>query len=125
MKPLNFFSHPLTQLISFAIILVGNANFGGPFGYFVFFAAWHGYGYAITGMIGVAVTIASMLLRGKRGINVQTTGLALMCVSFIWFVIGNTNRDGMRDILPFITLLLFVGVCAGVVTKAIEIHRRV
>lgn len=122
---LKFFSHPLMQLFSFCIILVGNANFSGPFGYFVFFATSQGYGYALTGMIGVFATIISVFLKNKSAINVQLTGLIFMCSSFIWFVAGNTSRSEMRDTLPFISLLLFVGVCSAVVTKAIEVHRRV
>ncbi|MES2331162.1 MAG: hypothetical protein V4539_16275 [Bacteroidota bacterium] len=124
MKPLQFFSHPLMQLFSFSIIMVGSSNFGGPFIYFVFFATAQGYGYAVTGMLGIALTIVSTVMRANRSLNVQLSGLGLMCLSFGWFVIGNRARAGMRDVLPFLTILLFVGVCVAVVTKGIEVHRR-
>ena len=114
------FSHPLMQLLSFLIILVGSAYFGGPYGFFLYHAMQLGYIYAIIGCIAVVITLASVFMRGKAMDLMQFIGSILMVLSLLVFFFSSQhfiNMHAFREIIPFLTLLLFVTVTVLVVRK--------
>lgn len=110
------FSHPLLQLVSFSILIVGSAYFGGPYIYFLFHAIQEGYLYAIIGALAFVTTLIAIFYSNKY---VQITGLGLMLLSLAIFFIGGklANTYAFHDIVPFITLALFVAVSATVAVK--------
>lgn len=110
------FSHPLLQLVSFSILIVGSAYFGGPYIYFLFHAIQEGYLYAIVGVLAFVTTLIAIFYSNKY---VQITGLGLMLLSLAIFFIGGklANTYAFHDIIPFITLALFVAVSATISVK--------
>ncbi len=111
------FSHPLMQTLSFCILLVGSSYFGGPYGYFVLFGFLDLQFFAIMGMIGIVVTLISMMVRSR--VYMQAAGLLLMLLSLAVFFFssrGVQSASTMTQVLPLITLALFVSVtvCVGV-----------
>lgn len=58
-------SHPLMQLFSFCIILVGSAYFGGPYIWFLYHAVQEVYAYAVFGWLALAITVASIFFLGR------------------------------------------------------------
>ncbi len=110
------FSHPLMQLISFSILIVGSAYFGGPYIYFLFHAIQEGYLYAIVGVLAFLTTLVAIFYSNRY---IQITGLALMLLSLTIFFIGGklANTYAFRDLVPFVTLALFVAVSATIAVK--------
>jgi len=117
------FSHPLLQLLSFSIILVGSAYFGGPYIWFVYHAVQKVYAYAVIGCMGLAVTLAALFFRGRGEAVLQFIGACLMAVSLLVFFFSSEHFMNMyvyRQVLPLLTLALFVAVMVFVVKKFIQ-----
>jgi hypothetical protein len=119
MKLENIFAHPLLQLVSFSILLVGSAYFGGPYIYFLFHAAQEGYIYGIIGALAIIVTIVAIFYSNRY---VQVAGLALMVLSLMVFFIGGklSNAYTFHQIVPFLTLALFIGVSVAISLKFVR-----
>lgn len=111
MKLLQFLSNPLVQVFSFCIILVGSANFGGPYGLFLYHAGMEWHIYAVIGIISVVVTLISFFLQDRKRYMVQFGGAILMVISLLVFFFGSDNFMNMyafRDAIPLLTLFLFI-----------------
>lgn len=109
---LNILSHPIAQIISFSIILVGSPYFGGPYLYFVVGSFKEGYVYGILGVIGIVVTLISLFMKAKG--YMQVIGLLLMILSLAIFFFSSTWTNAVVTILNvagLATLLLFVAIC--------------
>lgn len=112
--------HPVMQLFSFCIILVGSAYFGGPFIFFLFNAVQEAYVYAIIGWMGLTATLASLFLRGRGMLVMQFIGIVLMVASLLVFFFSAQHFMNMyvyRQVVPLLTLGLFVAVTCVVVRK--------
>ncbi len=115
-------SHPLLQVISFSIILVGSPYFGGPYIFFIYRALLEGYTFAIIGIIAILVTLLSLFLPAKG--YMQLGGLALMIASLAVFFLSSQNfmnTSTLRELIPLLTFLFFVAVAAFVSKKIITL----
>jgi hypothetical protein len=115
-------SHPLLQVISFSIILVGSPYFGGPYIFFIYRALLESYPFAIIGTIAILVTLLSLILPAKG--YIQLGGLLLMIASLVVFFLSSQNfmnASTLREIIPLLTLLFFVVVVAFVSKKTITL----
>lgn len=105
--------HPLMQLFSFCIVLVGSAYFGGPYIWFLYHAVQELYTYAIFGCLAVIITLISALMRGYGRIVTQFIGACLMAVSLLMFFFSSEHFMNMyvyRQVWPLLTLVLFIAV---------------
>jgi hypothetical protein len=62
MKWSNIFTHPITQIFSFCIILISGSYIGGPYIFFLYHAAQEGIAFAITGLLGITLCLASLVI---------------------------------------------------------------
>ncbi|SFQ30694.1 hypothetical protein SAMN05444277_108146 [Parafilimonas terrae] len=125
MKLTQLLSHPIIQIISFCIIIVGSANFGGPYGFFLYHAVQEGYIYAIIGIAGIVVTLVS-LINKKNAITIQFIGVTLMVISLLVFFFSSEhfmNMYAFKDVLPLLTLFLFIAIIALVVIKFLRRYK--
>lgn len=123
MTAIKIFGHPLMQLISFCIILVGSASFGGPYMYFLYHAIQEILAYAIFGWMGIVVTLCALFFIGRGAAVLQFIGLVLMVVSLLVFAFSSEhfmNIYTFRQLVPVLTLGLFVAVSVFVVRKFIK-----
>ncbi len=123
MKLLKILEHPLSQLLSFSIILVGSPYFGGPYIFFVFFSSLEGFLYGILGMIGAIVTFLSIFFKRNLKVFTQFLGLTLMIASLIVDFIQCRCKHGYASadsVLPLFTLLLFISISAIVFWKTLK-----
>lgn len=113
MKILQILSNPLAQIISFCIILVGSANFGGPYGFFLYRAGQEGYLFAIIGIAGIIITLISLFLQERSKLTLQFSGALLMIISLLVFFFSSQhfmNMYAFKDVLPLLTLFLFIAI---------------
>jgi hypothetical protein len=113
-------SHPLLQVISFSIILVGSQYFGGPYIFFIYRALLEGYTFAIIGIISILVTLLSLFLPAKG--YMQLGGLLLMIASLAVFFLSSQNfmnASTLRELIPLLTFLFFIVVVVFVSKKTI------
>jgi hypothetical protein len=106
---MKFLTHPLTQIISFCLVIVGSDHYGAPFIVFLYHAVLELYLYAIVGWLALVVSSVALLsLPRKR--TIQLIGLCLMICSLLIFFIGGkfNNAYSFNDLIPSITLLIFV-----------------
>jgi hypothetical protein len=125
MKLMQLLSHPVIQIISFCIIIVGSANFGGPYGFFLYHAVQEGYVYAIIGIAGIVITIASIIGK-ENAITIQFIGAALMVISLLVFFFSSEhfmNMYAFTDVLPLLTLFLFIAITALIVIKFLRRYK--
>lgn len=111
-------THPVIQILSFSIILVGSPYFGGPFAYFVLGSFKEGYLFGILGVAGMLLTLVSLFLKAKG--YMQMGGLLLMLSSLAIFFFSSTWENATITILNALalsTLLLFVMIAVLVTIK--------
>ena len=116
MKIIQWLANPIIQIISFCIILVGSNDFGGPYGFFIYRASKEGDGFALVGAAGIIITLISLIVSYKIRSVVQFSGLVCMIISLAMFLSDKTTV-AFRDILPLLTLLLFITVMIMVTRK--------
>jgi hypothetical protein len=116
---LKILRHPLMQLFSFCIVLVGSPSFGGPYILFLYHGVQEVLAYAIFGWMGIALTCSSLMVSGRGMAVLQFIGLCVMLVSLVVFVFSGEHFMNIwvwRQIVPLLTLGLF-GVVAGIVVR--------
>lgn len=116
-------SHPLMQLFSFCVILVGSAYFGGPYIWFLYHAVQEVYAYAVFGCLALAITVAAIFFRGRGQAVLQFIGACVMVLSLLIFFFSSAHFMNMyvyRQVLPLLTLGVFVAVIVFVVQKFIK-----
>ncbi|MES2331319.1 MAG: hypothetical protein V4539_17075 [Bacteroidota bacterium] len=110
-------SHPILQLVSFLLIVIGGQVFAAPYGWIIRYAAVTGEFFAIVGIVAIVLVLASVF---RARFVLQLSGLTAMWVSLIAFY-GQTKpeaRDYMFGTpLTVITLLLFVIVSIFIILK--------
>lgn len=116
MKIIQWLANPIIQIISFCIILVGSNYFGGPYGFFIYRASKEGDAFALVGAAGIIITLISLVVSYKMRSVVQFSGLVCMIISLAMFLSDKT-AVAFRDILPLLTLLLFITVMIMVTRK--------
>lgn len=124
MKLAQVLSHPVVQIISFCIILISGPYFGGPYGFYLFHAVQEGYAFAIVGVLAIIVTLLSAFVYRP---TLQLSGTALMLASLaIYFTPphGKNSYDGFVQVVPLITMALFVIIIILVVQRNILKLRR-
>lgn len=122
----NILEHPLTQLLSFSIVLVGSAYFGGPFIWFIYHAVQEMLLYAIVGSIALVITFASVFIGGTKRVLIQFIGACLMVLSLLIFFFSSQHFMNMyvyRQALPVLTLLLFMTVIVFVTRKQFALKK--
>lgn len=114
----NILVHPVVQLLSFSIILIGGSSFAGPFLFFIIGSSFSGGAYGITGLIAIAFTILSLYKPLHR--SFQTTGLLLMWVSLgicFYNMPAENWETTFEQIVPILTVLLFIAVSSMVLLQ--------
>jgi hypothetical protein len=112
-------SNPFIQVFSFCIILISGDSFGGPYAIYVYHASLLGIPYGIAGVMGIALTLLSLI---KKLSWLQVLGLLSMVVSLVlFFSKGYSNVSGtFKEVLPLLTLGLFALICVMVVKRYIQ-----
>ncbi|MES2329260.1 MAG: hypothetical protein V4539_06620 [Bacteroidota bacterium] len=109
------FSHPILQLISFSIIMIGGEIFASPYLWYVRYGSADGQAFGITGVVAMITTLISIVVKRFR---VQLWGLILMWVSLIVFFCQSHNKAGLFEFpITEVTLSLFIAVSVCVVLK--------
>ncbi len=116
---MKFLAHPVTQVLSFCIVLINGDVVGFPYIVYVYHASLQFIPYGILGADGMVLTLCS-LIGHHRG--VQLAGLLLMWVSLaVFFYKSLQNVSGtFTTPLCLLLLVLFVVVSAAVVTRTIS-----
>lgn len=114
------FSHPVLQLISFSIIMIGGEIFALPYLWYVRYGSADGQIFALTGLVAIVITLGSIVIKRFR---LQLWGLILMWVSLIIFLCQSCDKAGLSEFpITEITLFLFIAVSVSVVLKHIKNH---
>jgi len=116
---LKIFSHPLMQIFSFCILLVGSPYFGGPYVFFLYHAVQELLLYAVLGWMAIVMAVCAVFFSGRGEAVLQFIALVLMVVSLLVFIFSAEHFMNIyvwRQPVPLLTLGLF-GFMAGVIVK--------
>ena len=108
MKHLHWLQHPLAQLITFSMLLVGSPDFGGPYIFFVWHAFFAGQPFGIIGIFAIFITLVSLFPFPFRA-WMQLGGWLLMMLSLTIFLISGhgKNMAAWHQAVPLFTLIAF------------------
>ncbi len=123
MMLLKISGHPLMQLFSFCILLVGSAYFGGPYIFFLYHAVQELLAYAIFGWMAIVLTVCALFFTGRGEAVLQFIGVVLMVVSLLVFIFSAEHMMNIyvwRQLIPLLTLALFAFMAGIVVRKFIK-----
>jgi len=101
-KILRLFTHPLIQLVSFAILVFPGQVFDLPYLLILRWTLTTPQLFTITGVVGILLTLASLLWYRKI---LQLLGLLIMWVSVISFII-QLSAGSKAELLTHLTTLL-------------------
>jgi hypothetical protein len=120
MKLSNIFTHPITQVFSFCIILISGSYFGGPYIFFLYHAAQEWIAFAIIGLLGIILCLASMLVY-KSGLQFAGTLIMLLSlVIFFWSPRWHNSSGTFNEPLPLATILLFIIISVLTISKIVN-----
>ena len=108
MKWSNIFTHPITQIFSFCIILISGSYFGGPYIFFLYHAAQEGIAFAITGLLGITLCLASLVIYKSALQLAGTLMMVLSLVIFFWSPIWHNSSGTFSEPLPLATVMVFL-----------------
>lgn len=120
MKFVQILSHPVIQIASFCIILISGPYFGAPYAFYLFHAVQQGHAFAVVGIIAILINLASAFI--YRPI-LQLTGTILMVISLVIYFTppnGKNSYDGFVQVVPLITMILFVIITVTVIQRNIS-----
>ena len=124
MKWSNIFTHPITQVFSFCIILISGPYIGGPYIFFLYHAAQEGIAFAIIGLLGIILCLASMLVY-KSGLQFAGTLIMLLSlIIFFWSARWHNSSGTFNEPLPLVTILLFIIISVLTISRIVNIQRR-
>lgn len=110
-------AHPIAQLLSFIIVMIGGQIFVAPFGWMIRYALPTGEPFAIAGVIAIAITLGSLLIKTRW---LQILGLAVMWSSLVIFF-SQLSENGRANIshypIEYITLGMFILISLLVIRK--------
>jgi hypothetical protein len=104
---LKIFAHPLMQLFSFCILLVGSASFGGPYVFFLYHGVQEALAYSIFGWMAIVIVICALFFTGRGEAVLQFIAVVLMFVSLVIFVFSAEHFMNIyvwRQLVPMLTL---------------------
>lgn len=116
-KLLSVLRHPLLQLLSFVIMVFPGQAFDLPYLLILRWTLTTPQLFTITGIIGILVTLASLLLHRKI---LQPLGLFIMWVSVVSFIIQLTpvsKTEILTNIVTLLTLLQFAVISLLIITR--------
>jgi hypothetical protein len=120
MKWSNIFTHPITQVFSFCIILISGSYFGGPYIFFLYHAAQEGIAFAITGLLGITLCLASLVIYKSALQLAGTLMMVLSLVIFFWSPRWHNSSGTFSEPVPLATILLFVIITVLTISKIVN-----
>ena len=120
MKWRNIFTHPITQVFSFCIILISGSYFGGPYIFFLYHAAQEGIAFAITGLLGITLCLASLVIYKSTLQLAGTLMMVLSLVIFFWSPRWHNSSGTFSEPVPLATILLFVIITVLTISKIVN-----
>jgi len=120
MKLSNIFTHPITQVFSFCIILISGSYIGGPYIFFLYHAAQEGIAFAIIGLWGIILCLASMLVYKSELQFAGTLIMFLSLVIFFWSPRWHNSIGTFNEPLPLATILLFIIISVLTISKIVN-----
>ena len=112
--------HPLTQLISFVIILLRGEEFGAPLGWYIYIGLHMNELFAWLGLMGIALNILSLVVYRNL---FQPVSLLLMWSSLLVFMTkttAGTAHDLFSGVAPVLTCSLFIIISALFINEKIK-----
>jgi hypothetical protein len=120
MKWSNIFTHPITQVFSFCIILISGSYIGGPYIFFLYHAAQEGIAFAITGLLGITLCLASLVIYKSTLQLAGTLMMVLSLVIFFWSPRWHNSSGTFSEPVPLATILLFVIITVLTISKIVN-----
>ena len=120
MKWSNIITHPITQVFSFCIILISGSYFGGPYIFFLYHAAQEGIAFAITGLLGITLCLASLVIYKSALQLAGTLMMVLSLVIFFWSPRWHNSSGTFSEPLPLVTILLFVIITVLTISRIVN-----
>jgi hypothetical protein len=120
MKWSNIITHPITQVFSFCIILISGSYFGGPYIFFLYHAAQEGIAFAITGLLGITLCLASLVIYKSTLQLAGTLMMVLSLVIFFWSPRWHNSSGTFSEPVPLATILLFVIITVLTISKIVN-----
>ena len=120
MKWSNIFTHPITQIFSFCIILISGSYFGGPYIFFLYHAAQEGIAFGITGLLGITLCLASLIIYKSALQLAGTLMMVLSLVIFFWSPRWHNSSGTFSEPVPLATILLFVIITVLTISKIVN-----
>lgn len=120
MKWSNIFTHPITQVFSFCIILISGSYFGGPYIFFLYHAAQEGIAFAITGLLGITLCLASLVIYKSALQLAGTLMMVLSLVIFFWSPRWHNSSGTFSEPLPLVTILLFIIISVLTISRIVN-----
>jgi hypothetical protein len=120
MKWRNIFIHPITQVFSFCIILISGSYIGGPYVFFLYHAAQEGIAFAIIGLLGIPLCLASLVIYKSA---LQLAGTLMMVLSlllFFWSARWHNSSGTFSEPLPLVTILLFIIISVLTISRIVN-----
>jgi hypothetical protein len=108
MKWNNIIAHPITQVFSFCIIIISGSYIGGQFIFFLYHAAQEGIAFAIIGLLGITLCLASLIVYKYA---LQLAGILMMLLSlviFFWSPRWHNSSGTFSEPVPLATVILFL-----------------
>jgi len=120
MKWSNIITHPITQVFSFCIILISGSYFGGPYIFFLYHAAQEGIAFAITGLLGITLCLASLVIYKSALQLAGTLMMVLSLVIFFWSPRWHNSSGTFSEPVPLATILLFVIITVLTISRIVN-----
>jgi multidrug transporter EmrE-like cation transporter len=120
MKWSNIFTHPITQVFSFCIILISGSYFGGPYIFFLYHAAQEGIAFAIIGLLGITLCLASLIIYKSALQLAGTLMMVLSLVIFFWSPRWHNSSGTFSEPLPLVTILLFIIISVLTISRIVN-----
>lgn len=111
-------THPLMQLFSFSIILIGSPSFAGPYLLFVFGAGLTGIAFGWVGILAILLTATSLYQPIRK--LLQPLGLLTMWISLgIYYKQAPEEniQETTAHILPMLTVIWFILISVMILFK--------
>jgi hypothetical protein len=120
MKWSNIFTHPITQVFSFCIILISGSYIGGPYIFFLYHAAQEGIAFAIIGLLGITLCLASLVIYKSALQLAGTLMMVLSLVIFFWSPRWHNSSGTFNEPLPLVTILLFIIISVLTISRIVN-----
>lgn len=120
MKWNNIITHPITQVFSFCIILISGSYIGGPYIFFLYHAAQEGIAFAIIGLLGITLCLASLVIYKSALQLAGTLMMVLSLVIFFWSPRWHNSSGTFSELVPLATILLFIIISVLTISRIVN-----